>query len=151
MHGCLDALLYLYIYMYHVLWYIRLYDHIYIYIVIYEFDTKERTRLQEVKGSILMSAPAVAQTIVSIVWRTWLSSPNRSRTELTPKFLDRSSPSSVPRLFHTLVTIEIHWKLCKIKQKYTLTLTNVSEIDGNGPRVMFLRSEMCFVNARRSI
>ena len=58
-------------------------------------------RLQEFEGSILISTPTVAQIIVNLC-RTSFRSPKRSRIELTPKLLDRSTPNGVPRLCHTL-------------------------------------------------
>ena len=34
--------------------------------------------------------------------------------------------------------------------KAGFTLKDISKIDGNGPRISFLRSETCFMNARQS-
>ena len=77
-------------------------------------------RLQEFKGSILISTLAVAQTIVNIQ-PTSFPSPNRSRAELTPNFLDRSTPNSVPRLSHTLAIMKIHRNLAKSCEHRTYT------------------------------
>ena len=91
--------------------YIYMYTYIYIYVYIYITSKSDllilaALRLQEFKGSIFISTPAVAQIVVNI-YRTSFPSPNGTRTELTPKFLDRSTPNSVLRLFHTLEIIGI--------------------------------------------
>ena len=54
--------------------------------------------------------------------KTSFLSPNKSRTELTPKFLDRSTPNSVSLLFHTLKIMEMHRKSSKFVQNRHLHL-----------------------------
>ena len=54
--------------------------------------------------------------------KTSFLSPNRSRTKLPQKILDRSTPNSVPRLFRTLQIMEMQRKCNKIKQTTHLQL-----------------------------
>ena len=56
--------------------------------------------------------------------KTSFLSPNKSRTELTPKFLDRSTPNSVLRRYHNLGIMEIHRNSYKNTQKKHSRTTN---------------------------
>ena len=128
--------------------YINIYYNIYIYILVHirniyfrllNFCRPQAAKIQSFDFYFQ------ARTIIVNIYKTSLPSPNRSRTELTPKFLDQSTPSSAPRLFHTLAIVEMHWKSCE-----TCTLQSICEINENGPRMSFLTPETCFADARCS-
>ena len=83
-----------------------LYIHINAAICIHRYITKHlKTRPLQPPGCNnskvrLYFHDPVAQIIVNI-YITLMPSPNRCRTEFTPKILDRSTPNSVARLFDT--------------------------------------------------
>ena len=102
-------------------------------------------RLQEFKGSILISIPAVAQIIVNVQSASFLS-PNGTRTELKPKFLDIPIPNNVSSHFHTRVIMETHGN----HTNRVLTLKHVSNMNGNRSWINVLTSETRLADARRS-
>ena len=111
--------------------------HIYIYLHmhIYICETSKpdlwilaALRLQEFKGSILISTPAVAQINVNI-WRTSFPSPNGSRTEFMPNTLDRSTANSVSRLFHTPGIMEAQRKIKQIMHLHFKMLVKSMKVD----------------------
>jgi len=127
-----------------------------IYIYIYEGSKSDlwilaALRLQEFKTSVLISVPAVAQTLVTIYWASF-PSPNKSRTELTPKFLDRSTPNSVSRLFHTQEIMEKN--ICKNTKEHIykhLHTTNTHLHLTMITRSMEIDLGWCFWDARHDL